>query len=405
MEIATDYGKAYSPVYIETEMMYAFYGRLKDPAGPGLIKFNMDINDGYSYDNNTGIFKANRTGFYSFYITARTRTDRYTTMELRRNGVRVGSITNDLLPENSWEVEDGANNIVLSLNYGDVITVHANGTLQAGTMMSGFSLRTLLETPPVVLYATMTEGKLVEANSFLHIDYDNVHINTAQTFEGNTNFTVPSDGFYVVTVTNSFLDSAIHASLISSVIKMLRYSQLTVPSRTSSSFTFIARFNESDVIQNQLFSLYEAHLSNETSISIFKYFEIDEINVSAVTVRQTPLHKYCETEFCNPLANGLKIEDMGSDFDIKTGVFTVPRWDVYVISANFFGTQVDTVFEIVVNGKVLDSVLVDGPANDYFVNDSKMVVVKRLLRGDKVELRMKGRSFFYTIMSIWTLTA
>lgn len=130
-----------------------------------------------------------------------------------------------------------------------------------------------------------------------------------------------------------------------------------------------------------------------------------EINVSAVTVRQTPLHKYCETEFCNPLANGLKIEDMGSDFDIKTGVFTVPRWDVYVISANFFGTQVDTVFEIVVNGKVLDSVLVDGPANDYFVNDSKMVVVKRLLRGDKVELRMKGRSFFYTIMSIWTLTA
>lgn len=136
-------------------------------------------------------------------------------------------------------------------------------------------LLALLETPPVVLYATMTEGKLVEANSFLHIDYDNVHINTAQTFEGNTNFTVPSDGFYVVTVTNSFLDSAIHASLISSVIKMLRYSQLTVPSRTSSSFTFIARFNESDVIQNQLFSLYEAHLSNETSISIFKYFEID----------------------------------------------------------------------------------------------------------------------------------
>ena len=119
-----------------------FTGRLSAAAGPGHIKFdNVEINEGLSYNNVTGVFTAKRNGYYNFYLTARTRTSRHTKMELRRNGVVAGSITNDVLVEHGWEVEDGATAILLDLTKGDQITVYANETLQDGSTMSCFSLR------------------------------------------------------------------------------------------------------------------------------------------------------------------------------------------------------------------------------------------------------------------------
>ena len=132
----------------------------------------------------------------------------------------------------------------------------------------------LMEEPPVVFYATVPEGKMVDADMFEFLVYDNVHIDTAQRFMDNTNYSIPSDGLYVISVTTSFHEEAIHGSYVDFRFKSLRYSQLKIPARTSNSFTFIMRYNESDLIGNKLFSLYEASLSNETSIAVFKYFNL-----------------------------------------------------------------------------------------------------------------------------------
>lgn len=42
-------------------------------------------------------------------------------------------------------------------------------------------------------------------------------------------------------------------------------------------------------------------------------------------------------------------------------------------------------YQIVVNGDVVDMLFSDGLDNDYFINDSKVVMVKRFWQGDKVE--------------------
>lgn len=131
---------------------------------------------------------------------------------------------------------------------------------------------------------------------------------------------------------------------------------------------------------------------------------VTEPGVTAVTVQQNQTRKDC-TDFCNLLVQGKVFLDIDSSFDATTGIFTAKRSDTYVISANLLGMQVDTTYQIVVNGDVVDTLLSDGPDNDYFINDSKVVMVKRLWQGDKVEFRMKGRSFFHTLVSIWTLTA
>lgn len=131
---------------------------------------------------------------------------------------------------------------------------------------------------------------------------------------------------------------------------------------------------------------------------------VTEPDVTAVTVQQNQTRKDC-TDFCNLLFEGKVFLDIDSSFDATTGIFTAKRSDTYVISANLLGMQVDTTYQIVVNGDVVDTLLSDGPDNDYFINDSKVVMVKRLWQGDKVEFRMKGRSFFHTLVSIWTLTA
>lgn len=133
-------------------------------------------------------------------------------------------------------------------------------------------------------------------------------------------------------------------------------------------------------------------------------FHITEPDITAVTVQQVGARKDC-ADFCNLFVGGNVFLDIDSSFNVTTGVFTVKRSDTYVISANFLGMQVDTTYQIVVNGEVVDTLLSDGPDNDFFINDSKVVMVKRLWEGDRVEFRMKGRSFFHTLISIWTLTA
>ena len=134
------------------------------------------------------------------------------------------------------------------------------------------------------------------------------------------------------------------------------------------------------------------------------YVDSSETDVSAVTVKQSSFQVHCE-EFCNPMSQGIVFEDFDSSFDAETGVFTAKRSDAYVISVNLFGTQVDTTFEIVINGVATDVIVSDGPDDDYFVNDSKIVLIKYLHSGDSVELRMKGWTFHYTLLSIWTLTS
>ncbi|XP_061177487.1 uncharacterized protein LOC133186281 [Saccostrea echinata] len=406
MEVSTEYGKGYSSVYIQAELMEAFTGRLKQPSGPGQILFdNIELNEGYSYNKSTGIFKAKRTGYYSFYMMARTESDRYVMMELRKNGVRVGSITNDVLPDHSWEVEDGANALVLALKEGDETTVYSNGTLQEGSTLSLFSLRSLMESPQEVLYATVPDGTVIQGGPWEHIAYDDVHINTAQTFTANTNYTVASSGYYVVSMTTFLLDSAIHASYLDVRFKMIHYSTLSVSSRTSNSYTYMARYNQGDVIQNQFFTFNTTRMSNESSLALFKYFELNETDVTVITVRQKPFYLACEQEFCNPFANGAVYENLGSDFDPISGIFTVPRFDAYLISVNLFATQVDTIFQILVDGEVTDTIHCDGPTNDNFTNDSKLVLIKRLKEGRTIEVKMKGRALFYSMLSIWTLTA
>ncbi|XP_062613613.1 uncharacterized protein LOC134275354 [Saccostrea cucullata] len=406
VEVATEYGKAYSSVYIEVELNEGFTGRVKQPSGPGQILFdNIEMNRGYSYDSNTGIFKAKRTGYYSFYMTARTESDRYVMMELRKNGVRMGSITNDVLPAHSWNVEYGANALVLALNKGDEMTVHANGTLQSGSTLTLFSLRTLMESPQEALYASIPDGTVVQGGPWQPLAYDDVHINTAQTFTANTNYTVSSSGYYVISMTTCLLDSAIHASYLDARFKMTHYSTLSASSRTSNSYTFMARYNQGDVIQNKFYTFNTTRVSNETSIAVFKYFDLNETNVVVVTATQKEYYLSCEQEFCNPFANGAVRENLGSALDPVSGVFTSPRSDMYLISVNLFATQVDTIFQILVDGEVTDTFQSDGPANDNFTNDSKLVLIKSLENGQTLEVKMKGRTVFYTMLSIWTLTS
>lgn len=122
--------------------MESFSGSLEVPAGPGYIRFDkINSNMMLSYNETQGLFKPKREAYYTFYMTARTKTDRYTRMELRKNGVAVASITNDVLVEHGWEFEDGATAIVLKLKLGDEISVYSNGTLQSGSSLSCFSLR------------------------------------------------------------------------------------------------------------------------------------------------------------------------------------------------------------------------------------------------------------------------
>lgn len=122
--------------------MESFSGSLEVPAGPGNIRFDkINSNILLSYDQTQGLFKPQKEAYYTFYMTARTKTDRYTKMELKKNGVTVASITNDLLVEHGWEFEDGATAIVLKLKWGDEISVYSNGTLQSGSSLSCFSLR------------------------------------------------------------------------------------------------------------------------------------------------------------------------------------------------------------------------------------------------------------------------
>ncbi|XP_019919709.3 uncharacterized protein [Magallana gigas] len=406
IEVATEDGhKGYSTIAVMTEIMESFSGSIEVPAGPGYIRFDkISSNMMLSYNETQGLFKPKREAYYTFYMTARTKTDRYTKMELRKNGVAVASITNDVLVEHGWEFEDGATAIVLKLKLGDEISVYSNGTLQSGSSLSCFSLRTLMDGPPAILYATVQDNKVLPYSSYQPLSYDHVHLDTAGAFVGKTNYTIPSDGIYVVTLTSATHNDPVHASFINLKFKILRYTTVKTPARSTNSYTFIMRFNESEVISNTFYAENETHLSSETSIAVFKYFSIDEPDVTAVTVQQNQTRKDC-TDFCNLLVQGKVFLDIDSSFDATTGIFTAKRSDTYVISANLLGMQVDTTYQIVVNGDVVDMLLSDGPDNDYFINDSKVVMVKRLWQGDKVEFRMKGRSFFHTLISIWTLTA
>lgn len=133
----------------------------------------------------------------------------------------------------------------------------------------------LMDGPPAILYATVQDNKVLPYSSYQPLSYDHVHLDTAGAFVGKTNYTIPSDGIYVVTLTSATHNDPVHASFINLKFKILRYTTVKTPARSTNSYTFIMRFNESEVISNTFYAENETHLSSETSIAVFKYFSID----------------------------------------------------------------------------------------------------------------------------------
>lgn len=138
----------------------------------------------------------------------------------------------------------------------------------------------LMDEPPAVLYATVQDNKVLPYGSYQLLSYDHVHLDTAGAFVGKTNYTIPSDGIYVVTLTSATHNDPVHASFINLKFKIMRYTTVKTPARSTNSYTFIMSFNKSEVISNKFYAENETHLSSETSIAVFKYFRIDGLCIN-----------------------------------------------------------------------------------------------------------------------------
>lgn len=137
-----------------------------------------------------------------------------------------------------------------------------------------------MDEPPAVLYATVQDNKVLPYGSYQLLSYDHVHLDTAGAFVGRTNYTIPSDGIYVVTLTSATHNDPVHASFINLKFKIMRYTTVKTPARSTNSYTFIMSFNKSEVISNKFYAENETHLSSETSIAVFKYFRIDGLCIN-----------------------------------------------------------------------------------------------------------------------------